>query len=151
MRCNNLWFMIMVGPVWTKHSFTEFVFPFSGDLQPLTPLQVGTILSSPHAPINVCRPATAIIKRLVEADARFNPSSQPSSSRSVPPPAPGSIWRYGFEAVWEQIREVSEVSANGSNSGVLDVIVQRLASADSGMAIYRFVCITSPHRQILGC
>ena len=66
--------------------------------------KVVQILSSPQSLINVCRPATAILKRLVDAD----PSAQPgpllaSSSRGPPPPPPGSVYRFGFDAVYEHL------------------------------------------------
>jgi engulfment/cell motility protein 1 len=99
----------------------------------LLPPQVSQILSTPLAPINVCRPATAILKKLVEASPSSLPSSSTSSSTTKNTNAaipPGSIWRYGFEVVWTQMRRVS---------GLMDVVVQRLGSAESGMAIYRWV------------
>lgn len=87
-------------------------------------------LSSSSSLINVCRPATAILKKLVEAD----PASAPgpvvaSSSRSPPAPSPGSVWRYGFHVVFEQMRR---------EKGMLETVVSRLGSADTAMALYRY-------------
>ena len=51
--------------------------------------------------INICRPATAILKKLVEADPM---SAEGASSSTAPPaPSPGSVNQYGFDVVWEQI------------------------------------------------
>ncbi|KAI6041249.1 ELMO/CED-12 family-domain-containing protein [Pisolithus marmoratus] len=68
--------------------------------------KVVQILSSPNSLINVCRPATAILKKLVEAD----PSNAlgpivASSSRTPPVAPPGSVYRYGFQSVYEQMRK----------------------------------------------
>lgn len=87
-------------------------------------------LSSSSSLINVCRPATAILKKLVEAD----PASAPgpvvaSSSRSPPAPPLGSVWRYGFHVVFEQMRK---------EKGMLETVVSRLGSADTAMALYRY-------------
>ena len=94
-------------------------------------LKVVQILSTEQMPINVCRPATAILKKLVEAD----PSSAsgvhaPSSSKGPPAPAPGSVYRYGFDVVFEQMRK---------ERGLLETVVGRLGSADPTMALYRYV------------
>lgn len=48
------------------------------------------ILASQH-PINVCRPATAILKKLVEADPRSAPGPMIASSSTRAPPAPPSM------------------------------------------------------------
>lgn len=48
------------------------------------------ILSS-QQPINVCRPATAILKKLVEADPRSAPGPMVASSSSRAPPVPPSM------------------------------------------------------------
>ncbi|KAF7982566.1 hypothetical protein HWV62_27557 [Athelia sp. TMB] len=97
--------------------------------------KVVQILSSSSSLINVCRPATAILKKLVEAD----PASAPgpivaSSSRSPPTPLPGSVWRYGFAVVFEQMRKVK---------GMLETVVSRLGSADTAMALYSMMLINS--------
>lgn len=93
--------------------------------------RVAQILSSESSRINVCRPATAILKKLVEADPLNAPGSHiASSSRAPPEPAPGSVYRYGFDIVWEQMcRE----------RGLFETVVSRLGSADTTMALYRCV------------
>ncbi|EJF64399.1 hypothetical protein DICSQDRAFT_54246 [Dichomitus squalens LYAD-421 SS1] len=98
-------------------------------------LKVVQILSSEQSPINVCRPATAILKKLVEAD----PSSAsgvhaPSTSRGPPSPPPGSVYRYGFDVVFEQIRKERRL---------LETVVSRLGSADTTMALYSMMLINS--------
>lgn len=93
-------------------------------------LKVVQILSSPASPINVCRPATAILKKLVEADPMSAPGPTPSSSRIPPAAPPGSIYRYGFDVVFEQMRK---------EENPLGTVVSRLGSADTAMAQYRYV------------
>ena len=93
--------------------------------------RVVQILSSEQSPINVCRPATAILKKLVEAD----PSSASGvhaagSSKGPPSPPTGSVYRYGFDVVYEQMRKEQRL---------LETVVSRLGSADTTMALYRFV------------
>ena len=89
------------------------------------------ILSSPNSLINVCRPATAILKKLVEADPRSQPGPiTASSSRSPPAAPPGSVYRYGFDIVWEQMRQ---------QENLLETVVSRLGSADSVMVLNRYV------------
>ena len=91
--------------------------------------KVVQILSSPSSLINVCRPATAILKKLVEADPRSQPGPIAASSSRTPPLAPpGSVYRYGFDVVWEQMRK---------ERGLLDTVVGRLGSADSLMVLNR--------------
>lgn len=89
------------------------------------------ILSSPQSLINVCRPATAILKKLVEADPMNAPGPLiASSSRGSPMAPPGSVYRYGFLSVYEQMR---------LHKGSLDTVVSRLGSADTAMAQHRYV------------
>lgn len=89
------------------------------------------ILSSPHSPINVCRPATAILKKLVEADPVSAHGPQlASSSKGPPAPPPDSVYRYGFSVVFEQMRK---------ERGLLETVVSRLGSADTAMAQYRYI------------
>ncbi|KAF8906223.1 ELMO/CED-12 family-domain-containing protein [Gymnopilus junonius] len=98
-------------------------------------LKVVQILSSPQSPINVCRPATAILKKLVEADpASITGPQIASSSRSLPAAPPGSVYRYGFQVVFEQMRK---------ESGFLETVVNRLGSADTAMAQYSMMLINS--------
>ncbi|THH18452.1 hypothetical protein EW146_g2541 [Bondarzewia mesenterica] len=97
--------------------------------------KVVQILSSQQSRINVCRPATAILKRLVEAD----PTSAPgplvaSSSRSAPAVTPGSVYRYGFDVVYEQMKK---------EQGLLETVVSRLGSADTALALHSMMLINS--------
>lgn len=98
--------------------------------------KVVQILSSPQSLINVCRPATAILKKLVEADPMSAPGPLlASSSKSPPAPPPGSVFRYGFQVVFEQMRK---------ERGLLETVVSRLGSADTAMAQYRY-----PYRKLI--
>lgn len=92
--------------------------------------RVVQILSSAQSLINVCRPATAILKKLVEADPRnaTGPATV-GSSRSVPRPPPGSVYVYGFAVVFDQMRQ---------DSRLLETVVNRLGSADTALTLYRF-------------
>ncbi|KAI0306061.1 ELMO/CED-12 family-domain-containing protein [Multifurca ochricompacta] len=97
--------------------------------------KVVQIIASPQSLINVCRPATAILKRLVEAD----PASAPgplvaSSSRSPPAAPPGSVYRYGFDVVFEQMRK---------EPGLLETVVSRLGTADTALALNSVMLINS--------
>lgn len=92
-------------------------------------LRIVQILSSAQSLINVCRPATAILKKLVEADPMSAPGPQvASSSRNVPSTPAGSVHRYGFQVVFEQMRK---------ERGLLETVVNRLGSADTAMAQHR--------------
>lgn len=93
-------------------------------------LRVVQILSSEQSLINVCRPATAILKKLVEACPASVPGPQVGSSRTPPVLPPGSVYRYGFEVVFEQMRKEKRL---------LETVVKRLGSADTTMALYRWV------------
>lgn len=93
-------------------------------------LRVVQIISSDQSLINVCRPATAILKKLVEADAAAAPGPHVGSSKAPPTPQPGSVYRYGFETVYKQTRKESRL---------LETVVNRLGSADTTMALYRSV------------
>jgi engulfment/cell motility protein 1 len=95
--------------------------------------KVVQILSSQHSLINVCRPATAILKKLVEADPMSSPGPVTASTSSSPPVvAPGSVYRYGFRVVFEQMRR---------ERGLLETVVSRLGSPDTAMAQHRRVLI----------
>ena len=97
-------------------------------------LKVVQILSSEQSPINVCRPATAILKKLVEADPNSASGVHaPSTSKGPPSPPPGSVYRYGFDVVFEQVRKEQRL---------LETVVSRLGSADTTMALYRSVSVT---------
>jgi len=92
--------------------------------------KVVQILANPNNLINVCRPATAILKKLVEADPRSTPGHVSGSAGVPPDPQPGSVYRFGFNVVWEQMKR---------EEGLLDIVANRLGSADSMMGLYRFV------------
>ncbi|KAF8659892.1 hypothetical protein AX16_001776 [Volvariella volvacea WC 439] len=97
--------------------------------------KVVQILSSPQSLINVCRPATAILKKLVEADPSSAPGVQGTSSSTAPPALPpGSVYRYGFPVVFEQMRKAP---------GLLETVINRLGSADAAMAQYSMMLINS--------
>jgi len=97
--------------------------------------QVVQILSSPQSLINVCRPATAILKKLVEADPMSAPGLQIASSSRGPPSLPAeSVYRYGFHVVFEQMRK---------GRGFLETVISRLGSADTAMAQYSMMLINS--------
>ncbi|KAJ7066643.1 ELMO/CED-12 family-domain-containing protein [Mycena amicta] len=97
--------------------------------------QVVQILSSPQSLINVCRPATAILKKMVEADPMSAPGLQMAgSSRGTSTLPPGSVYRYGFAIVFEQMRK---------GRGFLETVISRLGSADTGMAQYSMMLINS--------
>lgn len=91
------------------------------------------ILSSPSSLINVCRPATAILKKLVEADPASTPGPT-NATRMTPLPFDGNIYRYGFHAVFEQMRK---------EHGLLETVVGRLGSQDTAMALHRYECYCS--------
>ena len=105
-------------------------------VQPQFILEVVQILSSPQNLINVCRPATAILKRFVEADPRAMLSTAngavASSSRSLPVPPPGSVLRFGFDVVYGEMRK---------ENGLLEIVVGRLGSADTMTVLYRCVVL----------
>jgi engulfment/cell motility protein 1 len=93
--------------------------------------KVVQIIAAPQSLINVCRPATAILKRLVEADPVSAPGPLVASSSRAPPVAPtGSVYRYGFDVVFEQMRK---------EPGLLETVVNRLGTADTALALNRYV------------
>ncbi|KAL1733972.1 ELMO/CED-12 family-domain-containing protein [Schizophyllum commune] len=94
--------------------------------------KVVQILSSPQSLINVCRPATAILKKFVEADPANTLSAGSTSSPVVIPP--GSVDRYGFTIVFEQMRK---------QRGLLETVISRLGSADTAMALHSMMLINS--------
>lgn len=87
-------------------------------------LRIVQILSSPQSLVNVCRPATAILKKLVEAD----PSTAPGMQASTTGSQQQSVYQYGFRVVFEQMRKEIHM---------LETVVNRLGSADTAMAQYR--------------
>jgi engulfment/cell motility protein 1 len=97
--------------------------------------KVVQIIAAPQSLINVCRPATAILKRLVEADPASAPGPLVASSSRAPPVAPaGSVYRYGFDVVFEQMRK---------EPGLLETVVSRLGTADTALALNR--CVPGVH------
>lgn len=98
------------------------------DLDDAFILRVVQIISTEPSLINVCRPATAILKKLVEADPAAAPGPHVGSSKTPTSPSPGSVYRYGFEVVYQQMRKESRL---------LETVVNRLGSADTTMALYR--------------
>ncbi|THV05549.1 hypothetical protein K435DRAFT_646919 [Dendrothele bispora CBS 962.96] len=96
--------------------------------------RVVQILSSTQSLINVCRPATAILKKLVEADPANAPGPQASSSTSAPIIPLGSVYRYGFSVVFEQMRK---------EKSLLETVISRLGSADTAMCQYSIMLINS--------
>jgi engulfment/cell motility protein 1 len=97
--------------------------------------RVALVLAAPRSLVNVCRPATAILKRLVEMDAASAPGPLvASSSRGPPPPPPGSVYRYGFDVVFEQMRRAP---------ALLDTVVARLGSGETALVLYSMMLINS--------
>ncbi|KAG9313017.1 ELMO/CED-12 family-domain-containing protein [Chiua virens] len=93
------------------------------------------ILASPNSLINVCRPATAILKKLVEAGPVNAPGPLlASSSRSPPQLPPDSVYKFGFERVFEQMQR---------GKGALETVINRLGSADTAMALNSLMLINS--------
>jgi engulfment/cell motility protein 1 len=93
------------------------------------------ILASPLSLINVCRPATAILKKLVEADPMNAPGPvAASSSRSPPQLPPDSVYKFGFQCVFEQMQR---------GKGSLETVINRLGSADTAMALNSLMLINS--------
>ena len=116
------------------------------------------ILADPSNLVNVSRPATSILKRLVEADPRFAPSSHGAVSGSgktlstnkppvlqikSTPKLQEGIWSYGFDLVFDEMKSQglrnSQVDAEEQEGRipVLETVVQRLSSGDSMMAMDR--------------
>ncbi|KAF8605927.1 hypothetical protein BDV93DRAFT_543115 [Ceratobasidium sp. AG-I] len=112
------------------------------NLQPNFISRIVEIIANAQGPINVIRPATSILKRLVEADPRFGmeaatlPSSSnfAGSTEEPPSPLPGSVYRYGFDPVWRQLRR---------SPNMLSVVISRLNMAESGMALGGMMLVNS--------
>ncbi|KAI0299316.1 ELMO/CED-12 family-domain-containing protein [Russula brevipes] len=97
--------------------------------------KVVQIIAAPQSLINVCRPATAILKRLVEADPASAPGPLVASSSRAPPTAPpGSVYRYGFDVVFEQMRKEPDL---------LETVVSRLGTPDTALALNSVMLINS--------
>lgn len=84
--------------------------------------------------INVCRPATAILKKLVVA----GPSTEPHSAGSAGSRSSGSS-AGGFGAVFEKIRK---------EPAFLPTLVHRLASADATLCLYSLSLLNSLMRHV---
>lgn len=84
--------------------------------------------------INICRPATAILKKLVEASPLSAPGVLASTSKGPPTLPPGSVYRYGFQIVFDQMKK---------ERGLLETVVNRLGSAETQMAQYSMMLINS--------
>jgi engulfment and cell motility protein 1 len=103
------------------------------------------ILASPNNLVNVCRPATLILKKLVEADGDLaakaagssgggaGSSSGKSAREKFMEAMPGSVYRFGFDVVYEQMRH---------ERNLLEIVVGRLGGGESMMVLYR--CARSP-------
>ncbi|KAG8886764.1 hypothetical protein FRB98_001029 [Tulasnella sp. 332] len=105
------------------------------------------ILANPQNLVNVSRPATSILKRLVEADPRFAPQAPATmlSSASRPGTAMSNVaantankpalqivtnnkmprkgvWNYGFDFVWDEMRKeglsTGQVTSQGSDRSI---------------------------------
>src|ERR1700722_17366932 len=87
------------------------------------------VVEIPPSLINVCRPAPAILKKLVEADPQNAPGPiTAGASRAAFATRPGSVYRFGFSVVYEQMRK---------EKALLETVVSRLGSADTAMALNR--------------
>lgn len=83
------------------------------------------ILASPQSLINVCRPATAILRRFVEADPRSAPNAAgASTSHRQQQHTTNTVFQYGFDRVYDEMQKAP---------GMLEIVVTRLGSGDSGM------------------
>lgn len=129
------------------------------------------ILSNPTNLVNVSRPATSILKRLVEADPRFAPQANaPGSSKAGGASAPGKspvavtgksplqtinnakapqggIWTYGFDVVFDEMRSQGSGGKRPQDDAdapikVLETVVKRLSSGDSMMAMDRLAAFS---------
>jgi engulfment/cell motility protein 1 len=83
--------------------------------------------------INVCRPATAILKKLVTAGSDSDTSK---GSRSA---TPSSTPRLGFEIVYGEIQK---------EPNFLPTLMQRLGSADTTLCLYSLSLINSLMRHV---
>ncbi|CAO1631530.1 unnamed protein product [Parajaminaea phylloscopi] len=80
--------------------------------------------------INVCRPATAILKKLVVS----GPATESLSKSSDGPTS-----QFGFEVVYDKIR---------SEPGFLPTLVHRLSSADATLCLYSLSLLNSLMRHV---
>ncbi|KAH8832732.1 ELMO/CED-12 family-domain-containing protein [Flagelloscypha sp. PMI_526] len=96
-------------------------------------LRLVRILVSRQALINVCRPATAILKKLVEADPSRVPGPMAGSSRSANPQVT-TVYQYGFPVVFAQIRK---------EPAMLETVVGRLGGGETAMVQHSMMLINS--------
>ncbi|EJD43836.1 hypothetical protein AURDEDRAFT_104563 [Auricularia subglabra TFB-10046 SS5] len=92
------------------------------------------ILASPNSLINVCRPATAILRRFVEADPRSAPSAGGASSSHKQQTSAHSVFQYGFDRVYDEMQKAP---------GMLEIVVARLGSGDSVMKLNSMMLVNS--------
>lgn len=92
--------------------------------------KVVQILTSPTSLINVCRPATAILKKLVEADPSSAPGAAATASKSPSALTQDSVYQFGFQVVHNQMRK---------ERGLLETVVNRLGSAETVMVQHGYV------------
>lgn len=97
------------------------------------PLQVVRILVSQER-INVCRPATAILKKLVVSSS--TPSKQPDTPQT---PSTPSSSPHGFQAVYEKINK---------EPAFLTTLVHRLSSPDATLCLYSLSLLNSLMRHV---
>jgi len=95
--------------------------------------RVVKILASPNTLINVCRPATAILRRFVEADPRSAPGPAAGSSKHRPSQQ-RTVFRYGFDRVYGEMQKAPTM---------LEVVAARLGSGDSFMKLNSMMLINS--------
>ncbi|KAH7101549.1 ELMO/CED-12 family-domain-containing protein [Auriculariales sp. MPI-PUGE-AT-0066] len=95
--------------------------------------RVVTILATPSSLINVCRPASAILRRLVEADPRSAPGPATGSSKSRPTNQ-RTVFRYGFDRVYSEMQKAPSM---------LEVVVSRLGSGDNLMKLNSMMLVNS--------
>lgn len=104
--------------------------------------QLVLILANPQNLVNVSRPATSILKRLVEADPRFAPQLPPATLSGASRPGTATstaaanaankpalqivtntkmprkgVWNYGFDFVWEEMRKDGLIAVQATSPG----------------------------------
>ncbi|KAH9013264.1 ELMO/CED-12 family-domain-containing protein [Lactarius pseudohatsudake] len=97
--------------------------------------KVVQIIASPQSLINVCRPATAILKRLVEADPASAPGPIVASSSRSPPIAP--------PALCTATGSTPSSSKCAKNRVSWKPVVNRLGTADTALALNSVMLINS--------
>ena len=101
-------------------------------------LTVVRILASPQSLINVCRPATAILKKLVEADPMSAPDQHMASSSKAPPaPALGSVYKGRLRADEAQEKAAGDRCQPAREHGYHDSTLQVSVCARSPAHVER--------------